>query len=84
MYSRVIHLPCYNIIVSLTNDGGGVIQSGLSCDESYRDATFEHNAAINGLESLILAHACAGIEITDPAYICGIEVAIDAIFNKHY
>ena len=37
---------------------------------------------IDAIESLILAHAVAGIDITTPAYIEGIETAIDAIINK--
>jgi len=42
----------------------------------------EYNAAIDGLESLILAHACAGIDITSPAYLEGIETAEAAIGNN--
>ena len=38
-------------------------------------------AAVDGLESLILAHASAGIDITDAKYQEGIEAALDAIGN---
>jgi hypothetical protein len=33
------------------------------------------------LELLILAHAVAGVEITSPAYLEGIETAVDAVAN---
>lgn len=53
-------------------------------DESEEDAIerIKHNAALDALESSILAHACAGIKIDDPAYVLGIETALDAIFNN--
>jgi hypothetical protein len=37
------------------------------------------NAAIDGLESVILAHACAGVDVGSPAYVEGIETAVEAI-----
>jgi hypothetical protein len=36
-------------------------------------------AAIEGLEALILAHTCAGIDVATRRYIEGIETAVDAI-----
>jgi hypothetical protein len=53
-------------------------------DEDAEDATLRlrHNGALDGLESLILAHACAGIDVTTPAYLEGIETAVDAIANQ--
>ena len=35
----------------------------------------------NGIESLILAHACAGIDISTPEYIEGIETVLDSLGN---
>jgi len=37
-----------------------------------------HNSMIDGITSLILAHACAGINVKSPAYIEGIETAVEA------
>ena len=42
----------------------------------------QYAAAIDGLESLILAHACAGIDISSSAYVEGIETAVEAIVNN--
>lgn len=42
----------------------------------------EYNAAIDGLESLVLAHACEGIDVTSVAYVKGIRTALDNIGNN--
>ena len=39
-------------------------------------------AAVDGIEALILAHACAGIDITTAAYKEGIAVAVNEIDIK--
>jgi hypothetical protein len=44
-------------------------------------ANRQYNAAVDGLESLILAHACAGVDVESPAYVEGIETAVEAIAN---
>lgn len=38
----------------------------------------KYNAAMDGIESLILAHAVAGLDIESLAYIEGIETAVQA------
>ena len=34
---------------------------------------------VNTLESLILAHACAGIDVANPAYVSGIETTLEKL-----
>lgn len=41
-----------------------------------------YNSAMHAIESLILAHACAGIDVTTPAYVEGIESAFDGCSNN--
>lgn len=36
---------------------------------------------LEAIESLILAHACAGVDVESPAYIEGINTALEAIDN---
>ena len=73
------------ITLQLDGKGGGTVQSTLLITE--RDADFEaeyrqdYNSAIDGLESLVLAHACAGIDVQDARYVAGIGTALDAISN---
>ena len=85
--ARPIRLPCYGITIRLEGEntegqpGCGTITSELK--EAGKDAEgMKFNAAIDGLESLILAHACAGIDVTSPAYIEGVETAVEAISNN--
>ena len=78
-----IRLPCFGITVCLDREPtadmpGGTITSDLK-EPSTTDAAISYNAAIDGLESLILAHACAGIDVATPAYVEGIETAVAAI-----
>jgi hypothetical protein len=87
--SKVIRLPISGIVVTLGEPDperqgcslGGTITSKLKVTADDRDPEDAHawNAAVDVLESLVLAHACAGLDITTPAYLEGIESALDAI-----
>lgn len=61
---------------------GGAIHSNLKEGCEKPPETCIGCAAIDGLESLILAHACAGIDIAADAYKGGIQTALDAIGNS--
>ena len=85
-----IRLPCYGITIrldrkpSVKEPGSGTITSDLKQDTNAEDANYaEYAAAVDGLESLVLAHACAGIDVASPAYIEGIETAVNAIANNY-
>lgn len=57
------------------------LREALTGDVSV-DAEIElYNARYDGLEALILACACAGVDIEDTAFMEGIETALDAIWN---
>ena len=79
-----IRLPCYGIIIQLDrehtnhNAGCGTIISDLK-GPSTTAAERLYNAAVDGLEALILAHACAGVDVESPAYLEGIETAVEAV-----
>jgi len=82
---RTIRLPCYGITITLARENGadkpgsGSITSDLRAAVTAADR--QYNAAIDGLESLILAHACAGVDVESPAYVEGVETAVEAIAN---
>lgn len=73
------------ITLQLDGEDGGAVRSTLQITE--RDADFEaeyrqdYNSAIDGLESLVLAHACAGVDVQDARYVAGIGAALEAISN---
>jgi hypothetical protein len=92
---RIIQLPCYGFKITLSDDGNsGSVKSRLSSsesDESFEQSPMdfisqesldEYNFYVNAIESLVLAHACAGIDIESPAYVEGIETAVEAVANK--
>ena len=88
--SREIVLPCFGIVVRLANAEpqhsrpslAGEITSNLHDGDSGSEDDSEYEAAIDGIESLILAHACAGVDITASAYIAGIETAVEAASSR--
>jgi hypothetical protein len=96
--NRVITLPCCGIVVTLGKPDpdhpgaylGGTISSDLHEERpedieggSKKDTEWDRaEAAIDALESVILAHANAGIDIASPAYVEGIETAVQACGNN--
>lgn len=75
-----------SILLQLDDQGGGTIQSTLHIQETDPDFEAEYrsdyNAAMDGLESLILAHAGAGMDVQEARYVGGIRAALDAISNQ--
>ena len=79
---KTIDLPVFGITVTITEDGGGASLSSDLKDNSGAVTLEEseqiesYNSAMDGIESMILAHACAGIDIESPEYLEGIETAV--------
>lgn len=71
--NKEIKLPCYGIVVKFSVGESGELESDLETDVPE----------INGIESMILAHAVAGIDIESSAYIEGIETAVEAVSNQY-
>lgn len=84
-----IRLPCYGIVLRLSREnttsepGRGSITSNLKVSGETAVDPLDplYNAAIDGIESLILAHACAGVHVESPEYVEGIETAVEAVVN---
>jgi hypothetical protein len=87
MFVREIRLPCSGIRIRLDREhtpnspGCSTIISDLHAPGRGTEV-LAFNAAIDGLESLILAHACAGVDVQAAAYVQGIETAVNAITNQ--
>ena len=87
---QMIILPCFDITVRLTNPEPGQTRSSLAGEitsslhngESGSDDDSDYEAAIDGIESLVLAHACAGVDIHAPAYVSGVETAVQAASSR--
>jgi hypothetical protein len=64
----------------------GEMECIFSCDQSQADgeegevqARLEFNASIDAIESLVLAHACEGIDVASESYQNGLQAALDTI-----
>ncbi len=66
----------------------GSAECCLDCDESKADdapedeeearSRIDFNRAIDGIEALVLAAACEGIDVASAAFVCAIETAVEA------
>ncbi|HEV2247261.1 MAG TPA: hypothetical protein VGW37_11470 [Terriglobia bacterium] len=87
MKSIEIHLPADSISLRLDGKGGGSVKSTLHITEAEAGFGAEHranyNSAIDGVEAVVLAHACAGVNVTHPDYVRGLVSGLEAISN-HY
>lgn len=62
---------------------GYVISKGLHLKESDPEYNRDYDSAIDGLESLILGLACAGVDISTEQFKEGVISAVDAISNNY-
>lgn len=75
--------------VHLTGDGGASISTEGVKAEYEADGSEEaqlaelYNAAIDGIESLVLALACAGIDVSEPQIVEAVETAIAACAQEY-
>ncbi|MGD1053408.1 MAG: hypothetical protein ABR950_06215 [Candidatus Dormibacteria bacterium] len=83
-----IDMPCYGISVELgppdpNHPGayqGGALLSELSDDPELEG---EEKGALIGVERMILACACAGIDVASPAFVEAVETVVEAIGNEY-
>ena len=78
---KVIKLPIAQIAVALYDNGPAIIESDLAKDVEPDEQLFL--AAVDTLESFILAAAVAGIDIESPQFLEAIQTTIDAIGNNY-
>jgi len=91
---KTIKLPCYGIAIALNDNGeeltGGSITSDLLEPLTDEDGILlpnqteieQYNNCMNTIESIVLAHAVAGVDVESPAYLEGIETVVQAIGNN--
>lgn len=76
---ETIKLPTFEITITheSRDKNGASITSNLKATPETNE-NMEFNAAMDGVESMVLAHFCAGIDVSSPAYLEGIETAVNA------
>ena len=77
---KILKTDCFGIVVTLTGGKlpGGTITSDLHDLEGDDESAPYYNAAMDGIEAMVLAQAVAGVDILDPTYLEGIETAVQA------
>lgn len=78
---KEFNLPCFGIKVMVVNGSGSITSTDLKTKHNNEEDEL-YNTAMDGIETLILAHACAGIDINTPEYIEGIKIAVNACVNN--
>jgi len=58
-------------------NAGGTVESNLKIGDSH------HDAAIDGVESLLLSLACAGVDLSTPQVKAAVQTTLDAIDNNY-
>lgn len=77
----------YGIVIDVIDNLYGVIRES-NLKQELTDETEEANiqeqskAQADAIESLVLAHACAGIDVSSDAYVEGLDTCLEAIANS--
>lgn len=91
--SKILKMESFNIELELVSEdpehegawlSGSIVKSDLGKDADrhvQEDAAYV--AAVDAIESMVLAHAIAGIDINTPEYLEGLEVAVMAVTDRH-
>jgi len=74
--TREIVTNCFGIVVTLGPEGCGAIRSDLHDQVEEEPDSDAYKSAMDAIESMVLAHACAGIDIGSPRYLQGVEEAV--------
>ena len=82
--SQILVLNKIGISVVIDNASHSIhLNEGFKREEGYGDSgTQLYNACLDTIESLVMAHAIAGIDVTSPAYQEGLQTTLDALGNN--
>lgn len=72
--------------IQIGSTGAATITSSLKQTiRSVMETECMHwNDGVDAIESLVLGHFCAGVDVFGPAYREGIQTALDALSNNIY
>ena len=76
----MIDLGIFGIELELENKGGSI---GSKLYDEFSNQVDPHiQNFVDAIESIILAHACSGVDVQSREYKEGIEVAVESIINN--
>ncbi len=74
----------YGIVINIHGKSGGLAESRLAHAFAGNPKSAKVKLVTDSFESLILAQACAGIDIESPKYVEALQTTIDAVNNNHF
>lgn len=82
-----IRLPCHGIVITLgppdPERTGAFLGAAIVSDLTpIGGEPAKWRGAMHAVESLVMAHAAAGVDVMSAAYVEGLETALDAITNE--
>ena len=87
MSTKEFKLPVGGIVVTIDYDeegrpiSGNIIDTELKTENNDEEDEL-YNASMDGILSMVLAHAMAEVDITSKGYIEGLDTAINACANN--
>ena len=82
-----LKLPTFGIVITYHPDDtdNATIVSDMHepIEEQEGEESIGFKGAVNAIESMVLAHFCAGVDVTLPEYLEGIETAYTAASNYY-
>jgi hypothetical protein len=82
-YRIILNGGTAEINVSVEDGGGEIVSTGLKELSIIEEEDNLYNAAVDGVESLVLALACAGVDIERPQIKTAVQTAVDAIGDNY-
>jgi hypothetical protein len=82
---RIINLNVGNLepcTIALTGDGGGAISHNWDIKNVLDEGDNVFNGAVDGIVSMILSHAIAGVDVESEAYRSGVFSALEQCGNN--
>ena len=76
---KLVEIGSDKILIALQGAGGAIVSSTLKKTGS----TAEEKSAMDAIESLVLAHAVAGVNVKSKKYIEGLRAGLNA-FRYHF
>jgi hypothetical protein len=78
---REVCPSCNDVDCCFECDGSQGADADNKEDEPAVSTRLQYNGFLDAVESIALAHACAGIDVQDARYVQGLETALQAAEN---
>lgn len=81
--ARTFTLGEFGIVVVVDGDAGSITSELHDGDSGMEGGDEALDAGFDAIERMILAHACAGVDVCDARYVAGVVTAVEAVTNEY-